>query len=331
MTKTSNSKNNTKSNALQIKGCSIQFLESTSVPGSVGNVWFTPDQWNGLETNVASVYNSMSALNAIRDFLAGTYQKAGDFVHVINPKSSRYDGLRSFYLGGNIVMAAIAEGHSSITVQVAEKSVTIGLPAADDTFGPFKVHEVFGEWTRVVMSTDFWGRAMPATDSGHRNNIVYKHMYLDKLMSGTMLRINTDPAVNKENQLFMKGSNEAKLLREELFNVDGTPKSDDELIAPYNERKLMYAGDSKLDRQTAHMQKVAPIIGTKILSIIRIENQEKTVDVTQVPEGVYQFVDAMGNIRNYSFRVDGSLRSQNNLRTGATNGWILRPLNVAKK
>lgn len=325
-TKTSktNKSNVEMTDAHEILGHTIRFLESTTVPGAIGNVWFTPKDWNGLDVNIGSVYKCSSGLNAIRDFIAGTYQKAGEYVHVFNPAGSRYDGMKSFYLGGNLVVAAINEGLRSLTMDIAERAVTISLPSATDVFGPYHVEDVFGEWVLIKMETDFWGKASPATDVNHRNNIVYKHMFLDKLLSGTRLKINTDPAVTKENQLYMRGSQEAEKLRDELFNADGSPKTVEDVIKPYNERKLVYAGSSKLDRQTAHMMKVAPIIGTQILSVIKVEGQPEPIDVAQVSEGIYQMVDRLGNIRNYSFRVDGSLRSQNNLRTGATNGWMLR-------
>jgi len=314
---------------LKIGNCSMRFAESNTFPGAIGAVIVTPDGWDtetGLVFDSGSVYNSTSGMNAIRDFVAGSYEKVGEFVHMVSQKSSRYDGVRSFYVGGNLILAAIMDGHRAMNLDVDGKRITIALPSADEKFGSFLVHEVFGEWATVKMQTDFFGRAVPANDTKHRNNLVMKHHFLNKLLNGTKLIVNTNPAVKDSGEIWMIGSNGAKLLREELFGADGTAKPVEEAIAPYNERKVLYAGNAKLDRQTVQMTKIAPIVGIKILDSIAIEGNDELIDVTEVPEGYYQLVDQIGNIQNYSFFNNGSLKAQNNLRTGATNGWKLRPV-----
>lgn len=316
---TNNNSINSENKELQMgqnfNGSTVRFVESTSIPGAMGTVIFTPEKWNGLVADSSSCFDATSGLNAIRDFLAGTYQKAGEFVHVFNPKSSRYDGMKTFYVGGNLAFNAIQEGHQTMTVQVADKTISLTLPATIENIG---------EWVTVKMRTDFWGRVVPATDPQHRSNITMKHFFLNKLLDGTKLVINTTPVVYK-GEMWIHGSNNAKLLRTEMFGEDGTAaKSVEEMIKPYNDRKLEYQGDARLDKQTATMMKVAPIIGLSVLSVIKVGDVE--MEVTAVPQGRYQILDSLGNVKNYCVHVNGTLESENRLKTAATNKWVLSAL-----
>jgi hypothetical protein len=202
-----------------------------------------------------------------------------------------------------------------MSVKISD-SVTVNLTLPD-------TDELIGEWVTCKMKTDFWGRIVPATDPNHMNNIVMKHFFLNKILSGTKLIINTTPVVYK-GEMWMYASNAARLLKSEVFNDNGSAKPVEEIIAPYNERKAEYAGTSRLDRQTEQMMKVAPIIGLTVLSEVTVD--DVVMDVAQVPAGRYKVYDNKNNVVNYCVIVNDTLDSQNRLRTLATNKWILKPI-----
>lgn len=309
-----NSTNSNQGEAKMVNNHEVKFVESRSIPGAIGSVSFTPSNWNGMIWDQESSFDSISGMNAFRDFVAETYQRAGEYVHVFNPKSSRYDGMKTFYVGGSLAYNAIKEGHSTMTVQVAEKLVNLTLPSST---------ELIGEWVVCKMRTDFWGRVVPCEDIYHIDNLKMKHFFLNKLMTGTKLILNTTPCVVK-GEMWMIGSNEAKRLQSELFDTDGSVKPVEEMLKTYQEHKAEIRQTANLDHQTAVIKKVAPIIGMTIVSVINLN--DVPVNVKDVPHGKYQLVDSIGIIKNYGFKVDGSHDSEERLVTAATCGLSLRPI-----
>ena len=296
-----------------INNHAIRFVHS-EIPGLEHNircVIFTPENKNDLFINVG-LYDSISAMNAIRDFVAGNTSKAGDMIHVHSSTRSKYDGFKSIYVGGNRIKQAIIEGYAEMTVMLGDDPVTITLPKTD---------ELIGEWCQVRMKTQFWGRAVPANDGYHLKNTVMKHEYLEKLLNGTKLVIFTDPTVQKDGTIFDWGSKAALSLEADLFNEDGTYKTSEEIMAPVYEKMNERQGDQKLDRQTQRLEKLSQVLSIPVISTVTVD--EVSMDVSEVPNGKYCVKDKSGFVKQICINVVNNLDSQNRLRTVATNGWHL--------
>jgi hypothetical protein len=293
-------------------GHAIRFIDSKSYPGAIGAVIFTPANHNGLFLERESSLSAKSDMNVIREFLNESYLKAGEFVHVFGSKNDRYDGMKTFYLGGNIVVEAILSGHRSIRVQVAEKMMSVSLPADTD---------LLGEWVVCRTITDYTARVIKADDEQHAGNIVAKHFIMDKLLNGTKLSINTTPCIAR-GEPNRDGSEAAKLLRSEMFEADGlTQKSTVDMMHGYYSRKQEYAGNNKLNHQAKTMAKAAPVIGLSIMSVLKVNNVE--ANIADVEEGRYRVIDQYGMVKAAVIHVDKSLSSENRLKVIATSGWSL--------
>ena len=293
-------------------GHAIRFIDSKSYPGAVGCVIFTPANHNGLFLDRESSLTADKDMNVIREFLNESYLKAGEFVHVFGSKNDRYDGMKTFYLGGNIAVEAILSGHRSVRVQVADKMMSVSLPADTD---------LLGEWVVCRTITDYTARVVKADDAQHAGNIVAKHFLMDKLLNGTKLSINTTPCIAK-GEPNRDGSEAAKLLRAEMFETDGlTQKSTVDMMHGYYSRKQEYAGNNKINHQAKTMAKAAPIIGLSILSVLKVDNVE--ANIADVTDGRYRVVDQYGVVKAAVIHVDKSLTSENRLKAIATSGWSL--------
>jgi hypothetical protein len=288
----------------------IRFVDSEIVDGSVKAVIFTPKGWNGSYANVG-LFEAVSAFNAITEFLGGSVQSAGMNIHIHNPARSKYDGIKKFYLGGNIARVGILDGQNNIVVHVGDSPITVGLPKTD---------ELIGEWVQVFMKTSFTGRVAPCTNNGHVTNMAVKHDLLEKLFSGTKLVIFTDPTVVKD-EVYNKASNAAVELRTLLLNEDGTLKTQDEIMEPYYAKMREYSGDQHLDKVAARVEKMVEKTQATVIRILKVDDVE--MDVAEVPTGWYQVKDRNGFLKEYKTTVTKNMDSERRLLTCAMNSYQL--------
>jgi hypothetical protein len=312
MTKKTNTTNEIQTSAVEtpVAAPIIRFVPSEIIEGAIKAVIFTPKNWNDSFVNVG-LFEAVNAFNAITEFLGGSVQSAGMNVHVHNPARSKYDGIKKFYLGGNIAKAAILDGQSQVVVHVGDSPITVTLPKTD---------ELIGEWVQVYMKTSFSGRVAPCTNNGHVKNLAVKHDLLEKLFSGTKLVIFTDPTVVSD-EMYNKASNAAIDLQALLLGEDGLLKTQDEIMEPYYAKMREFAGDQHLDKVAARVEKVVEKTQATVIRVLKVDDVE--MDVAQVPTGWYQVKDRNGFIKEFKTTVLQNLDSERRLLTCAMNNYQL--------
>jgi len=289
----------------------VRFVQSELMGSAMQYVVFIPKNYNGLYVSARSGGN-INALNAIRDFVAGNVVKAGQFVHIRNQEFSKYDGVGNVYIGGNLVKEAIRAGHRSFEIDVNGRNVEFTLP---------KNVDLIAEWAIGMMVTDYTGRVIPFKDEKHMNNTVNKHYFLEKLFNGSKLMVWTEPYVY-EGEMKNYVSVAAHQLKADLLNEDGSFKNHEEIMTPVYERRNLVQDNFKLQRETSRLERVAPIIGLSIMSVINVNGVDMPVD--QVPTGAYSSYNRSGFQQNYRINVVNNADSYNMLRTVATKGLVIK-------
>lgn len=290
---------------------SVKFVTSDVMPEFIASVSFTPANHNGLNYE-AKTEQFRGFFNAIREFAGNVSMPAGTFVHIHNADRSKYDGMKMFYLGGNIVHDAIENGDRSISVDVNGTNVTVELP---------KSTELIGEWVRVMMSTDHRGKAWKAIDDHHMIALDTKHTFLQKLFNGTRIFIWVQPSLDRKGNVSSDAARAAALLQKEMLESDGTFKTDEEMLKPMYDRMNEYKGNNKMDTATKTLEKLAPVAGITIKNTIVVDGVESSTDSVQ--PGVYRVITKDGEVKYTSYRHFNNLNSASNLQTMATKGYSL--------
>lgn len=293
-----------------------RFVESDYIPNAIKAIIFTPKDYSDKYVK-ADLFHAISAVNAIRDFVAGNVERVGEAVHIRNQAFSKYDGIGSLYVGNNIAKQALAEGHSEFSIAVNGHPVSIRLPSINNE----KAVDLIGEWVRVKMITDFSGSVVPAEDLNHMNNLTMKHFFLEKLFCGAKIVAFTEPTVVK-GEVWNWANQAAKQLKSDILAEDGSFKNHDEIMADVYERYNQHQDNFKLARETKRVQTIAPIAGLDVVTMIRVNDIEMKVD--DVPQGEYSSYDRAGFRRNYKIRISNNMDSRDALVTLATKGFSLK-------
>lgn len=293
----------------------IRFIRK-SVLGehTISAVVFNPINANG-KFVYAKPWDNKAFFNAIREFVGEITLPAGEFIHVHNADRSKYDGTRMIYVGGNLIRQAIFEGQKEITVTVDQKNIVVKLPANSDGIG---------EWARVTMRTDFSGNVYPASSEQHRVAIDMKHYFLEKMMHGTRVIIYSEPSMIA-GKVYDNAEKNAHKLEEDLLNEDGHIKPADEVAQNQYEHMSAYRSQAIVASQTRRIEKIAPVVGVKILDSIVVDGEEKGVNL--VLSGWYRVLDANGQVKYVTYRHVLNGTGANLLRTMATQGLQLQTIN----
>ncbi len=254
----------------------VKFVMSEDIPNAMKAIVFTPAGWNGMYQTIG-LYDALSCINAIQEFLGKTVTSAGESLHVRSQSYSLYDGVKSFYVGDEIVLKAINSGLKSVSVNVNGKTFNVSLPTTSVNIGP---------WAQVNTRLGNWANAVPCKDTGHMINLAKKHEALELLFRGTKLVIFTEPSMTK-GEVFTKASDAAKVLQERILSADGTIKAPAEIAEAYFASKREYISSNKLNATAQRIAKLAPVMNLTVATVIMVDG--KSANVTEVPAGRYLY------------------------------------------
>lgn len=283
----------------------IRFVESQDILGSMKAVIFTPENYNGMYRNI-DLFDSTGAFNAIKEVLGKTVESGGELIHLHNSAYSKYDGLKSFYVGGAIVRDAIEDGLTMLPLTVGAKNYKVSLP---------KTTDFIGEWVKVNTRLGEWARAIPCNDTGHMINQDRKHNILEIVLSGTKLAIYCEPTM-VQGELKSRYSDAAIELKATVLNEDGTLRTAEEISNAYFESKREFVGQNKLEKQAVKMAKVQPVVQQAMSVTIMVDGEETALE--DVPHG--RFIKVGKDGKNEVFTFTNNLVSFNTLQLVANRG-----------
>lgn len=256
----------------------VRFVESEDIQGSMKAVVFTPANWNGMHKTI-SLFDALSCINAIQEFLGQTVTVGGENIHVRSQRYSLYDGVKSFYIGGDIVLKAIEDQLKSIVVKVNGVPFNVSIPVTATNIG---------SWAQVNTRLGNWANVIPCKDTGHMINLSKKHEALELLFRGTKLVIFTEPSMVK-GEVFVKASDAAKVMKERILNEDGTMKASEEIAEAYFLSKREFNNSNKLTATAQRIAKVAPALGLTVATVIKVDG--KVLNLSDVPSGQYFYTE----------------------------------------
>lgn len=285
----------------------VRFVESEDIPGALKAVIFTPKGYNGHYVNIG-LFDTISCLTAMQEFLGETVVSGGESLHVRSQSYSLYDGTRSFYLGGSIVLNAIEDGLKSLAVVVGGKKVEVSLPKTADNIGP---------WVQCNMRLGGFANAIPCKDKGHVINLSKKHEALELMFRGTKLVMFVEPSL-VQGEIENKPNRTALDVKARILNEDGTFKTPAEIATAYFEAKREYGATNKLQAQAERVAKIAPILNLTVANVIVVDGTG--VNPNDVPAGRYL---AQKEGKDEVFTHVKNLDSVNTLTMLASRGYTL--------